>query len=268
MLEEAILERGVLTPLITWNGYLVDGHHRYKICCNHSLKFQTVEYYFEDKLSAERYIHVNQIGKRNVEPFRRIEHIKAIEEIDLKKAAKKNQGERRDIHVDPINIGQNSAQCSQKSDDYSGRVKYQLAEKAGVSHDTIHKASKIIDFGSEVLKQEVREKKKTINEGYREIDLKLEAREQQKHTQFQEADNQGPTVGLNSGRSSKETISGRTDHKIAEISGAGRDTIHKASKIIDFGTEKKCYRLCPCRDGSMKMMLLFLLSIIRLKRET
>ncbi len=48
-------------------------------------------------------------------------------------------------------------------------TKKEIAKAAGVSHDTVHKAKVIIEKGSEELKQELREGKKTINAGYREV---------------------------------------------------------------------------------------------------
>jgi len=170
MLEENILERGVLTPLITWNGYLVDGHHRYKICCNHSLKFPQVEYAFSCQDAVKSFIYKNQCARRNISVFQKIEYVKAAYEIDLKIEVK-NQQKRKPIAEisknDNESVPQNSGE--QKNHKRENEVNRQLAEKTGVSHDTLHKASKIIDFGTEKLKQEVREKKKSINEGYREI---------------------------------------------------------------------------------------------------
>lgn len=42
-LENDIVARGVIDPLITWNGYLVDGHHRYQIIQKYNLPYKTEE---------------------------------------------------------------------------------------------------------------------------------------------------------------------------------------------------------------------------------
>lgn len=42
-LENDIITRGVIDPLITWKGYLVDGHHRYQIIQKYNLPFKTEE---------------------------------------------------------------------------------------------------------------------------------------------------------------------------------------------------------------------------------
>jgi N6-adenosine-specific RNA methylase IME4 len=168
MLEENLLERGVLTPLITWNGYLVDGHHRYKICCNHSLKFPQVEYAFSCQEAVKSFIYKNQCGRRNVSTFQKIEYAKKACEIDLKLEAREKQRTRNDLNKDDVNnFDRNSGRSCKE--DMSGRTDRKIGELTGANHDTVRKASKIIDFGTEKLKQEVREKKKSINEGYREI---------------------------------------------------------------------------------------------------
>ena len=48
-LTESILEEGVRDPLITWKGYLVDGHNRYEICKQHKISFKIKEKKFENK---------------------------------------------------------------------------------------------------------------------------------------------------------------------------------------------------------------------------
>ena len=42
-LEENILRDGCLNPIITWNGFIVDGHNRYEICTKHNVEFNVVE---------------------------------------------------------------------------------------------------------------------------------------------------------------------------------------------------------------------------------
>ena len=38
-LEENLLRDGCLDPIITWNGYIIDGHNRYSICQKHGIRF-------------------------------------------------------------------------------------------------------------------------------------------------------------------------------------------------------------------------------------
>jgi len=67
-LESNIISEGqLLSPIITWNGYIVDGHNRYKILKAHpEIEYKTFEKHFEDKFEALAWICKNQIGTRNL----------------------------------------------------------------------------------------------------------------------------------------------------------------------------------------------------------
>ncbi|MBQ9610974.1 MAG: hypothetical protein IJV14_00080 [Lachnospiraceae bacterium] len=72
-LEANILAEGtVLSPLIVWNGVIVDGHNRYKIIQAHpEISFTTHEKEFADRYEAISWICKNQLGRRNLTPEQR-----------------------------------------------------------------------------------------------------------------------------------------------------------------------------------------------------
>lgn len=67
-LEENILRDGaILSPLILWNGILVDGHNRYRIAQKHpEISYTTIEREFPDRYAALAWICRNQLGRRNL----------------------------------------------------------------------------------------------------------------------------------------------------------------------------------------------------------
>lgn len=69
-LEENILAEGVvLSPLVVWNGLIVDGHNRYKILQAHpEVSYTTYEKNFPDRYAAIAWICKNQLGRRNLTP--------------------------------------------------------------------------------------------------------------------------------------------------------------------------------------------------------
>lgn len=69
-LEANILSEGaVLSPLIVWNGVIVDGHNRYRIIQRHpEIPFTTHDKQFEDRYEAIAWICKNQLGRRNLTP--------------------------------------------------------------------------------------------------------------------------------------------------------------------------------------------------------
>lgn len=71
-LEENLLADGILSPLIVWNGTIVDGHNRYKIAQKHSeLQFVVIEKSFADRYECLAWICDNQLGRRNLTPENR-----------------------------------------------------------------------------------------------------------------------------------------------------------------------------------------------------
>ena len=68
LLEENILADGkIISPLITWNGIIVDGHNRYRILQAHpEIPYETMEMEFPDRYAVIVWICRNQLGRRNL----------------------------------------------------------------------------------------------------------------------------------------------------------------------------------------------------------
>lgn len=86
-LEESIKARGCRVPLDVWDGVLVDGHNRFKICTEHGIPFETKPIEFEDRRAARMWIIRNQFDRRNLDMLTRIE-LASIYEADERQAAK------------------------------------------------------------------------------------------------------------------------------------------------------------------------------------
>ena len=69
-LEMNILkEERVLNPIITWNGYIMDGHTRYQILRKYPfIPFEVIEKEFSSRYEALVWICKNQLGRRNLTP--------------------------------------------------------------------------------------------------------------------------------------------------------------------------------------------------------
>jgi len=83
VLEGSILANGCETPLIVWKGkgIIVDGHNRYRICKANGIPFAIEEKEFENEEEVMYWIVMNQIGRRNLNAYSKIEmgihHIEA-----------------------------------------------------------------------------------------------------------------------------------------------------------------------------------------------
>lgn len=69
-LEDSILTEGrLISPIVVWNGIIVDGHNRYRIIRdNPHIEYSVYEKAFSDRNEAIAWICRNQLGRRNLTP--------------------------------------------------------------------------------------------------------------------------------------------------------------------------------------------------------
>lgn len=152
-LEADIIANGCRDALTIWNGTIVDGHNRYKICHEKGIEFETVEMEFESVDDAKWWIGTNQIGRRNLTNYGRAEL--AIEMKPLAEArAKKRQGQRTDLKTD--NIPAKMPECS-------GDARDELAKIAGISPRSMSKVEFIAEHADEETKEKLRRKEKGVS---------------------------------------------------------------------------------------------------------
>ena len=157
-LEDNILTYGIRDPIVVWKGSIVDGHNRFSIAQKHGLAdFSVFEMDFEDENAAKLWIIDNQLGRRNLPPFARIELAK------LKEPLIKLRAEQRML------AGTDPFQIFGKGSEQPVHTHKELSKLAGVSHETLRKAEKILEKGSPESIKDLREGKKKINTVYREI---------------------------------------------------------------------------------------------------
>lgn len=72
-LEQNIITEGrLLNPIIVWNGYILDGHTRYRILKKHGfIKYEVEEIQLANRYEALAWICKNQLGRRNLSPERK-----------------------------------------------------------------------------------------------------------------------------------------------------------------------------------------------------
>jgi N6-adenosine-specific RNA methylase IME4 len=157
-LEANILSEGIRDPLVIWNGYLVDGHNRYAIACEHDLDYKTVNKDFKDSTAVKEWMILNQFGRRNLSNYQRSVLALQLEEVFSAKA-KENQ---------KLSEGKGI----QKSEYLKGpevvTIK-EVAKVANVSHDSIAKVKKIEAVATPEVKAQLSTGELSINQAYQEI---------------------------------------------------------------------------------------------------
>lgn len=147
-LERNILTEGeIFTPIFTWNGYIIDGHHRYQILCNHAdedIKFHVAEKAFNDKYEAMSWICNNQLGRRNLTPANK-KYLIGKRYAAEKKSNGASDGFRGNQYVRPV---------QDKSCQVASSTRQRIAKEANVSEGYVMYAdqfAKGVDAAEEVM---------------------------------------------------------------------------------------------------------------------
>jgi hypothetical protein len=130
LLTENIIEHGCRDPLVLWNGILIDGYNRYKICSEHDIPYGTVDKEFDSREEVLIWIITNQISRRNLSPLQ-LSHFRGLHY----KADKKIRGTN--------NRFSQQSKKSQNETFYSGGTSGRLADQYKVSRNTIFRDEKL-----------------------------------------------------------------------------------------------------------------------------
>lgn len=162
-LERSIIAEGVRDPIITWQGTIVDGHNRYRICQEHGIAFKTAEIVFGSKDAAKIWIIENQFARRNLNSYQKSVLALQLEPLYAAEAKKR------------MSDGGGSGESGRQKSDNPIRTDERLAQVAGVSRDTIRKV-KVIEAeaagGNETAiaaRDAVRSGEKSIHAAYTEV---------------------------------------------------------------------------------------------------
>jgi len=132
---------GCYSPIITWNGTIIDGHHRYAICKKHGLPFKTEERQFDNEDAVMIWMIDNQMGRRNITEAAKIRLALKKEDVLAR------QAERR------MKLGGYECKGSikhPKENFPEGQVRDLIGQDAGVSGKTVDKFKYIEKHAPEI----------------------------------------------------------------------------------------------------------------------
>jgi len=170
-LEENCLAEGIREAILTWNGFIIDGHNRYEIATKWNLDYQTKSKHFKNEEEVKEWMILNQFGRRNLSNYQRSVLALQLEEV-FKEKAKENQIRK------PESVKQISAE--QKPIE----TRKELAKVANVSHDTIAKVKVIEAKAPEEVKAKLSTGEVSINQVYQEI--KKEEKKEERDKKIEE----------------------------------------------------------------------------------
>lgn len=162
-LENSILQYGMLDPIKIWQEpdtgewIIIDGHNRYNILKKHNIDWHYWQDYkimteLETREDVKQWMLEQQLGRRNLTDTDRYDIVQRFKEI-FQKRAKENQssGGKGLTNLSKVN------------------TRKEMAKATGVSEGTYQKLDKIMQSDNEEIKQQVREKKISIDKAYQMI---------------------------------------------------------------------------------------------------
>jgi len=154
-LENNCMSEGVREKILTWNGFIIDGHNRFEIATRWDLDYKTESKHFDNEEAVKEWMILNQFGRRNLSNYQRSVLALELEDVFSKKAKEKQK--------------EAGGAVRQKSDKAVIDTKKELSKVASVSHDTIAKVKKIQEKAPEEVKAKLRTGEVSINAAYKEI---------------------------------------------------------------------------------------------------
>lgn len=139
-LEKDIVANGILDPIITWNGYIADGHNRYEICKAHYINdVPTTPLKKNTKAEVMQWIVDHQFAKRNLKKSERVILLSKVEE-QIAKEAKERQLSNLKQNAETSNL------TERKADGETAEI---MAKKLGVSKNTYKDMKTIVNKGTQ-----------------------------------------------------------------------------------------------------------------------
>ena len=152
-LEENCLAEGIRDAIITWHGYIIDGHNRYEIATKNELQYESIEKSFDSEDDVKEWMIHNQFGRRNLSNFQRSVLVLELESVFSARAKEKQK--------------EAGGAVRQISDKAVIDTKKELAKLANVSHDTIAKVKVIQATATPEVKAKLNAGTMSINEAYK-----------------------------------------------------------------------------------------------------
>lgn len=163
-LEQLILNEGCRDAILTWKGYIIDGHNRYSICTKHNIEFQTIELAFKDKDDVIIWMISTQAARRNLTE-QQLSYLRGLQyNKEKKRDAPNSKGiNQHTKEVDHQNEGQPTT-AERVAEQH--KVSSSTVERDGKFAEAVDKIAKDLgnDVKKKILNKEIKLPKKDIVE--------------------------------------------------------------------------------------------------------
>lgn len=174
-LKNSLKKKGYVgSPILTWHGFIVDGHNRYKMCQELGIKIdleKNVEELelgnFAEEIDVMDWMLTHQLSSKNLSPGEKLammdefkEEVRIENEKKRLSTLKQNQTANRSLQLEA---------SDENNRDRSLNTDRQTAQKAGVGVGTVARYNKVMNSNDEELKEKVKTGQVTVNKAYEEV---------------------------------------------------------------------------------------------------
>ena len=244
LLEASLVADGCESPLIVWNGVIIDGHNRYAICRKHEIPFSIQEKNFSSRDDAMLWMLRNQLGRRNLNDYQRGEMV-----LVLKSRMKTEAEKRKYAGVSDCDLPENFQEGQASEKDRKGREEREtytrLGKLAGVSGRQMRKIDKLANSADEATKAKLRKGEVSVHRAYTDL---LE-KEHEGETKICERCKQEKPLSAFSIPSNRRSFSSVCRDCEKEISVVAKSAAEAAAKPADIAASSEP----PCPIPGMVM---------------
>jgi tRNA G10 N-methylase Trm11 len=175
-LKSSIKNKGLHLPIIiNQDNVILDGHNRLKICQELGIepKFKVKE--FQDPLQEKEFVIEVNLKRRHLNSFQIAELEYKKEEIYKERAKLRSFSNLKNVNKE-INLSKAPNDAIEINIE-TGKVSEIIAKKTGLSPRTYERAKKIIEEGSDEVKEKLRTNKTTISKEYDKIQKDIRRQE-------------------------------------------------------------------------------------------
>ncbi len=163
-LKTSIEEKGMHLPIIiNQDNILLDGHNRYQICQELGIEPRFETKIFGDELEEKEFVIEINLKRRQLNNFQKIELAYELEKVESKRARLRQLSTLKDVKdkLPPFTSFEGNGEKGETADIVS--------KKVGISRGTYERGKKIIEKGSEEVKEKLRKGQSTIYKEYNKI---------------------------------------------------------------------------------------------------
>ena len=158
-LENNCMSEGIREKILTWNGFIIDGHNRFEIATRWDLEYETESKHFDNEEAVKEWMILNQFGRRNLSNYQRSVLALELEDVFSKKAKENISIENKNRSTDLAKLPKREAVDTRK----------ELSKVAQVGERTLGMVKKIQEKAPEEVKAKLRTGEVSINAAYKEI---------------------------------------------------------------------------------------------------